>query len=57
MTEVALSEAKDGLLLTALLISPLLARIRSEEALLQATFGDEYAACRRCTARLILGVF
>jgi len=46
-----------GLLLTALLIPPLLARIRSEEVLLQATFGDEYAACRRCTARLILGVF
>ena len=30
-----------GLLLTALIIPPLLARIRSEEALLHATFGDE----------------
>jgi protein-S-isoprenylcysteine O-methyltransferase Ste14 len=46
-----------GLLLTALLIPPLLARIRSEEALLHATFGDEYEAYRSRTARLIPGLF
>jgi len=46
-----------GLLLAALIIPPLLARIRSEEALLQATFGDEYEAYRRRTARLVPGVF
>src|SRR5262249_25716247 len=46
-----------GLLLTALIIPPLLAPIFSEEALLQATFGDEYAAYRNRTARLIPGVF
>ena len=46
-----------GLLLAALIVPPLLGRIRSEEALLQATFGDEYEAYRRRTARLVPGVF
>jgi protein-S-isoprenylcysteine O-methyltransferase Ste14 len=46
-----------GLLLAALIIPPLLARIRSEEALLQATFGDEYEAYRRRTVWLVPGVF
>jgi protein-S-isoprenylcysteine O-methyltransferase Ste14 len=46
-----------GLLLTALIIPPLLARIRSEEALLHATFGAEYEAYRTRTARLIPGLF
>jgi protein-S-isoprenylcysteine O-methyltransferase Ste14 len=35
----------------------LLARIRSEEALLQAHFGAEYDAYRARTSRLIPGVF
>jgi protein-S-isoprenylcysteine O-methyltransferase Ste14 len=42
-----------GVLLTALLILPLLARIRSEEALLRAQFGDEYDAYCAVTPRLI----
>lgn len=46
-----------GLLLTVLIVPPLLARIRSEEALLQATFGDAYETYRRRTARLVPGVF
>lgn len=46
-----------GLILTALLIPPLLARIRSEEGLLQSHFGDEYAAYRAHTSRLIPGIF
>jgi Phospholipid methyltransferase len=37
-----------GVLLTALLIPPLFARIRAEEALLRTQFGDEYDAyCSR----------
>ena len=42
-----------GVLLTALLIPPLLARIRAEEALLHAQFGAEYDAYRSRTSRLI----
>ena len=42
-----------GLLLTALLIPPLLARIRAEEALLHTQFGAEYDAYRGRTSRLI----
>ena len=42
-----------GVLLTALLIPPLLARIRSEEALLRTQFGDEYDAYCAVTPRLI----
>jgi protein-S-isoprenylcysteine O-methyltransferase Ste14 len=46
-----------GVLLTALLIPPLLARIRAEERLLQAHFGREYAAYSNRTARLIPGIY
>jgi protein-S-isoprenylcysteine O-methyltransferase Ste14 len=46
-----------GLLLTALLIPPLAARIRSEEALLGSQFGDEYAAYRARTSRMIPGIY
>ncbi|HEX4144113.1 MAG TPA: isoprenylcysteine carboxylmethyltransferase family protein [Pirellulales bacterium] len=42
-----------GLLLTALLIPPLLARIRSEEALLRTQFGAEYERYCARTWRLI----
>src|SRR5208337_2298785 len=42
-----------GLVLTALLIPPLLARIRAEEALLRSEFGAEYVAYRSRTWRLI----
>jgi protein-S-isoprenylcysteine O-methyltransferase Ste14 len=46
-----------GVLLAALLIPPLLARIRAEEKLLRAQFGDEYAAYCARTSRLIPGVY
>jgi protein-S-isoprenylcysteine O-methyltransferase Ste14 len=46
-----------GLLLTALLVPPLLARIRSEESLLQAQFGAEYDSYRAHTSRLIPGLY
>lgn len=46
-----------GLLLVALLIPPLLARIRSEETLLRSQFGEEYDAYRARTARLLPGVY
>jgi protein-S-isoprenylcysteine O-methyltransferase Ste14 len=46
-----------GLLLTACLIPPLLARIRAEEALLLEQFGDEYRAYRSRTSRLIPGIY
>ena len=46
-----------GVLLAALLIPPLLARIRAEEALLHAHFGPEYDAYRSRTWRLIPGIF
>jgi protein-S-isoprenylcysteine O-methyltransferase Ste14 len=46
-----------GLLLTALLIPPLLARIRAEERLLHSHFGAEYDAYRARTARLIPGLY
>lgn len=42
-----------GILLAALTISPLLARMRSEETLLKSQFGDEYDAYRTRTSRLI----
>lgn len=42
-----------GVLLTVLIIPPLLARIRAEEALLRAQFGDEYDAYCAVTPRLI----
>jgi protein-S-isoprenylcysteine O-methyltransferase Ste14 len=46
-----------GLLLAALLLPPLIARIRSEEALLGSQFGDEYDAYRARTTRLVPGVY
>ena len=46
-----------GVLLTALTIPPLVARIRAEEALLRTQFGGEYDAYRRRTSRLIPGVY
>jgi protein-S-isoprenylcysteine O-methyltransferase Ste14 len=45
-----------GVLLTALMIPPLLARIRAEERLLRSQFGDEYGAYCARTARLIPGL-
>jgi protein-S-isoprenylcysteine O-methyltransferase Ste14 len=46
-----------GVLLAALLVPPLLARIRAEEALLRSHFGDEYDTYCGRTARLIPGVY
>jgi protein-S-isoprenylcysteine O-methyltransferase Ste14 len=46
-----------GVLLTALTIPPLVARIRAEEALLRTQFGGEYDAYRRRTSRLIPGIY
>jgi protein-S-isoprenylcysteine O-methyltransferase Ste14 len=46
-----------GLLLTALTIPPLLARIRAEERLLRTQFGGEYAAYCARTWRLIPGLY
>jgi protein-S-isoprenylcysteine O-methyltransferase Ste14 len=46
-----------GLLLTALLIPPLLARIGAEETLLRTQFGGEYDAYCSRTARLIPGLY
>jgi protein-S-isoprenylcysteine O-methyltransferase Ste14 len=46
-----------GVLLTALIIPPLLARIRAEEALLRTQFGDEFDAYRARTSRLIPGLY
>jgi protein-S-isoprenylcysteine O-methyltransferase Ste14 len=46
-----------GVLLTALMLPPLLARIRAEEQLLCAQFGDEYSAYCARTARLIPGLY
>jgi protein-S-isoprenylcysteine O-methyltransferase Ste14 len=46
-----------GVLLTALLILPLLARIRAEERLLHKQFGDEYGAYCARTSRLVPGLY
>ena len=46
-----------GVLLVALMIPPLLARIRSEEALLRSQFGEEYAAYCARTWRLFPGLY
>ena len=46
-----------GVLITALLLPPLLARMRSEEALLRSQFGAAYEAYRARTSRLIPGIF
>jgi protein-S-isoprenylcysteine O-methyltransferase Ste14 len=46
-----------GLLITALMIPPLLARIHSEERLLHTQFGADYDAYRARTSRLIPGLY
>jgi protein-S-isoprenylcysteine O-methyltransferase Ste14 len=46
-----------GILLTALLIPPLVARINAEERLLQKQFGSEYDAYRSRTWRMIPGLY
>jgi len=46
-----------GVLLTALMIPPLLARIVSEERLLRSQFGAEYEAYCARTPRLIPGIY
>jgi len=46
-----------GVLLTALLIPPLLARIHAEERLLRAQLGDEYGTYCARTSRLIPGLY
>ena len=46
-----------GVLLTALIIPPLLARIRAEERLLRTQFGDEYDAYCARTSRLVPGLY
>ena len=46
-----------GLILTALILVPVLERIRSEEALLLREFGPEYEAYRKQTSRLVPGIY
>jgi protein-S-isoprenylcysteine O-methyltransferase Ste14 len=46
-----------GVLLTALMIPPLLARIHAEEGLLRSQFGAEYEAYCARTSRLIPGLY
>ena len=46
-----------GLLLAALFVPPLIARMRAEERLLQSQFGEEYEAYRKRTWRLIPGMY
>jgi protein-S-isoprenylcysteine O-methyltransferase Ste14 len=46
-----------GVLLAALLIPPLVARIRAEERLLRAQFGSEYEAYCSRTSRLVPGLY
>lgn len=46
-----------GILLTALLIAPLIARIHAEEALLHSQFGAEYGDYCARTSRMIPGVY
>jgi protein-S-isoprenylcysteine O-methyltransferase Ste14 len=45
------------MLLTALLIPPLLARMGAEEALLRTQFGGEFEAYCARTSRLIPGLY
>jgi protein-S-isoprenylcysteine O-methyltransferase Ste14 len=46
-----------GILISALLLPPIVARIRAEERLLRGQFGDEYDAYRARTSRLIPGIY
>src|SRR5206468_2368627 len=46
-----------GVLITALMMLPILARIRAEENLLHSQFGDEYRAYCARTSRMIPGLY
>ena len=46
-----------GMLLTAVLVAPLIARIHAEEAMLRSQFGAEYDAYCAHTSRLIPGLY
>jgi protein-S-isoprenylcysteine O-methyltransferase Ste14 len=46
-----------GVLITALMLVPLVARMRSEERLLAQHFGAEYASYRQRTWRLLPGIY
>jgi protein-S-isoprenylcysteine O-methyltransferase Ste14 len=46
-----------GVLLAALLVPPLIARMNAEEKLLASHFGAEYEAYRARTSRLIPGIY
>lgn len=46
-----------GVLLAAMLVPPLIARMNSEEALLKSEFGSEYEQYRSRTFRLIPGIY
>ena len=46
-----------GVLLTALMIPPLLARIRAEERMLRMQFGDDYDVYCARTSRLVPGLY
>jgi protein-S-isoprenylcysteine O-methyltransferase Ste14 len=46
-----------GVLLTALILLPILARIRAEERLLRTQFGEEYGAYCARTSRLVPGLY
>jgi protein-S-isoprenylcysteine O-methyltransferase Ste14 len=46
-----------GVLLVALIVPPLIARMNAEEALLQSQFGDAYDAYRARTWRLVPGLY
>ena len=46
-----------GVVLAALTVIPLIARMNSEEALLADQFGEEYAMYRARTARLVPGIY
>jgi protein-S-isoprenylcysteine O-methyltransferase Ste14 len=46
-----------GVLLMALIIPPLIARMRAEEALLRMQFGNAYDAYCTRTSRLIAGLY
>jgi protein-S-isoprenylcysteine O-methyltransferase Ste14 len=46
-----------GVLLTALMVLPLLARIRAEERMLRMQFGDDYDAYCARTSRLVPGLY
>jgi protein-S-isoprenylcysteine O-methyltransferase Ste14 len=46
-----------GLLLAALMLVPLIGRIRAEEALLREQFGSDYEAYCARTSRLVPGLY